>query len=180
MKGIVFTELMELVEDAQSPAFLQEAINEADLPSGGAYTSVGTYPVCEMGALVQALSQKMSVPVTDLMKTFGKHLFGRFAHIYPQFFADSSDAFSFLASIEDHIHKEVLKLYPDAELPSFEVTEHSANRFVMIYNSSRHLGDVCEGLIVGCLEYFAEPASVTRKVLADDAVSRIEFTIVKN
>ncbi|MCI5047796.1 MAG: heme NO-binding domain-containing protein [Aquisalinus sp.] len=180
MKGIVFTELMDLVEETQSPAFLQEAIDDADLPSGGAYTSVGTYPVCEMGALVQALSQKMTVPVPDLMKIFGKHLFGRFAQIYPQFFEESSDAFSFLASIEDHIHKEVLKLYPDAELPTFEVTTHTEDTFIMIYNSSRHLGDVCEGLMIGCLAYFGEDASISRKVLEDDAVSRIEFTIVKD
>jgi Haem-NO-binding len=52
------------------------------------------------------------------LRSFGKHLFGRFVCNYPQFFGGINSALTFLANIEGYIHVEVRKLYPDAELPS--------------------------------------------------------------
>ncbi len=177
MKGIIFTELFEFVEDQHDPFFLQDMIEKADVPSKGVYTAVGTYPVCEMGALLTAMSQKTGVDIPNLMKVFGKHLFARFVDIYPHFFEGVTDAYKFLDSIENHIHKEVKKLYPDAELPTFETTEFTQTTFKLIYRSSRHLGDVCEGLIIGCLEYFGDSAELTRRTLENGDFLVVEFTL---
>jgi len=43
MKGIIFTEFLEMVEDRFSPEIADRIIEAADLPSGGAYTAIGTY-----------------------------------------------------------------------------------------------------------------------------------------
>ena len=47
MKGVVFTEFIEMVEDKFSADIADQIIEEADLPSGGVYTSVGTYDHAE-------------------------------------------------------------------------------------------------------------------------------------
>ena len=42
-------------------------------------------------------------------------------------FANATNGFEFLQSVDQEIHVEVLKLYPDAELPSFRnelLSEH--------------------------------------------------------
>ena len=43
MKGVIFTEFLEMVESHFSPEMADRIITAARLPSGGAYTAVGTY-----------------------------------------------------------------------------------------------------------------------------------------
>ena len=180
VKGLVFTEFFSFVEDQNSPEFLQEVIDASAVESHGVYASTGTYPACEMAALVKAMSHKTGHDVSTLLRVFGEHLFTRFYASMPELFAASESAFDFLASIETHIHREVRKLYPDAELPYFEIAEHSARRFRLIYTSSRHLGDFCHGLILGCLAHFGEEATIARRTIANDPDSVIEFIIEKS
>jgi hypothetical protein len=172
MKGVVFTEFLEMVEARHSPAMLEDLIDEADLPSHGVYTAVGTYPHGEMVLLVRALSKRTGVPVPDLLK-----LFGRFKVRYPHHFKDARNAFDFLAGVETYIHKDVIKLYPDAELPTFAVEAHEASYMRLIYTSPRPFGDLCEGLIVGCLKHFGEIARIARKELASSPTTCIRFEI---
>lgn len=179
MKGVVFTEFLEMVEVSFSPRMVDDIIEDAKLPSGGAYTAVGTYPHEEMVAMVVALSARSGAPIPDLLRAFGQHLFGRFAAGYPRFFEGVTGAMPFLAGIEDIIHAEVLKLYPDAQLPRFEVVEHNPDRLVLLYHSARHFEDLADGLIRGCITYFKESIDVQRE-RGDQAGQRIErFTLTR-
>ncbi len=176
MKGVVFTEFLDMVEQRFSADMVDDIIDDAQLPNGGAYTAVGTYPHGEMVAMVVALSQRSGVAVPDLIRTFGQHLFGRFALAYPRFFAGVNDAFSFLSGIEDIIHAEVLKLYPDAELPRFIVEHHDAQRLVLLYQSPRHFEDLADGLMHGCVAHFGEPIHIEREVPASGTAQRFTLT----
>ena len=179
MKGVVFTEFFEFVEDSFSPEFLQEIINAASLKSDGVYTATGTYPFCEMGALVSEVAKKSQLDVTYLLKAFGAYLFKYFSSSNPEHFTSVDNCFDFLTFVESHIHVDVRKLYPDAELPSFDCIEHSKDKYVMAYRSSRGLGDLCEGLIAGCLDFFGETATITRKTKSTNPSTVIEFTLIK-
>ena len=87
MKGVVFTEFLDMVEQRFSPDMVDDIIEDANLPSGGAYTAVGTYPHDEMVALVVALSARSGAAVPDLLRAFGEYLFGRFVQGYPGHFS---------------------------------------------------------------------------------------------
>jgi hypothetical protein len=167
MKGIVFTEFLEMVSTAFSDDMVDDIIDDAQLPSGGAYTAVGTYPHHEMVSMVVALSQRSGVPVPDLVHGFGKHLFGRFHLLYPGFFEGVGDALEFLERIESVVHAEVLKLYPDAELPRFETTREGADVLQMIYRSPRRMGDLAAGLIEGCVAHYGGGVDVARRAIGD-------------
>lgn len=162
MKGIVFTELLEMVASTWSEDMVDDIIDAADLPSGGAYTSVGTYDHSEIVALVGALSERTGIPGNALVSTFGHHMFGRFNTLYPDFFSGIDDALDFLERVETVVHVEVLKLYPDAQLPRFEVSR-SADRMQLIYRSPRHMGDLAAGLIDGCIAHYGQPIAVERE-----------------
>lgn len=162
MKGVVFTEFLDLVEQRFSADMVDDIIDDAQLPHGGVYTAVGTYPHSEIVSLVVALSERSGVAVPDLIRLFGQHLFGRFAQVYPGFFAGATDAFGFLAGIEDIIHTEVRKLYPDAELPRFLVEHRDADQLVLLYQSPRHFEDLAEGLMHGCIDHFQESIRIVR------------------
>lgn len=180
MKGLVFIEFLEMVEREFSAEMVDDIIDESDLASGGAYTSVGTYPHAEMLALVANLSSKTHLPVPTLIKVFGQHLFGRFVELYPDFFQSTQHAFDFLESIENYIHVEVRKLYPDAELPRFE-TSRSAddNKLIMIYYSQHPFASLAEGLIEGCLKYFNEPTQLEIIDRSQGKGNHVEFHITR-
>lgn len=177
MKGIVFTEFMDMVESNWSLDMVDRIIARSGVPSGGAYTAVGTYSHEEMVALVGALSGETGMATPALIKSFGKHLFGRFATLYPRFFQGVDGSFPFLSGIEDIIHAEVRKLYPDAELPTFEV-EHSPGRLVLTYISDHPFADLAHGLIEGCISHFGENIEITRENLPGISGAQARFTLV--
>lgn len=179
MKGVVFTEFLELVEEKFSPELADKIIEASDLPSQGAYTSLGTYDHNEMLQLVTNLSKETKVSIPDLIHTFGEYLFTRFSVGYPQFFQDIGHAFDFLKNLEDYIHVEVRKLYPDAELPRFEYENPESGSLVMIYSSNRPFGDLAEGLICGCIKHFANPIDLEREDLSSGEKTRIRFTLTE-
>ncbi|MRV73118.1 hypothetical protein GJ700_15520 [Duganella sp. FT92W] len=162
MKGVVFTEFMELVESRMGLDMLDRIITEADLPNDGAYTSVGTYDHAELVRLVMALSNATGMPIPALIHLFGHHLFQRFSESYPVLFQDANCVFDFLSRIDDVIHVEVRKLYPDAELPTLPCTRPAPDQLELLYSSPRGFADLAAGLIDGCIAHFQEPIKVTR------------------
>lgn len=180
MKGVVFTEFMELVESRMGLEMLDRIITEADLPNDGAYTAVGTYDHAELVRLVQALSTATGNSVPQLVHMFGEHLFHRFSVNYKPLFADTRNAFDFLSRIDDVIHVEVRKLYPDAELPSLPCERPAPGRLVMHYSSPRGFGDLAAGLIAGCIQHYGETIAVNRTDLPKEgALYRVRFDLVR-
>ncbi|HLO46640.1 MAG TPA: heme NO-binding domain-containing protein [Leadbetterella sp.] len=165
MKGIVFTEFLEMVEVKFGYAMVDKIITDANLPSNGSYTSIGTYPHQEMVSLVTQLHQKTQIDVETLLKTFGSHLFDVFKKSYSFFFDNHSTSFDFLESIENHIHVEVKKLYPEAELPKFETKRVSDKSMIMTYYSDRKMAALAEGLIASTLAHFNEAGTIETKKL---------------
>jgi hypothetical protein len=178
MKGIVFTEFLELVESKFGYEMVDSIIQESDLPHAGAYTSIGTYPHSEIVMLVTQLSRKTDIPVSELLRIYGRHLFGVFSKSYSHFFEGVTSAFGLLEHVENHIHVSVRKLYPDAELPRFSVRMLDEYSLEMIYHSERRLADLAMGLIESALEHFQEKASILREDLNPDG-STVRFLIVK-
>ena len=178
MKGIVFTELLEMVEDAYGDEVLDRVITMSELPNNGSYSAVGTYDHAELVRLVLSLSKEVNEEVPVLLKAYGHRIFRVFEHNYAQFFEGVDDAFSFLESIEDHIHVEVRKLYPEAELPTFDSQRIDDHELRLTYVSSRKMGDFAHGLIEECMTHFGDKATV--KIMSvEDEGTRVNFVITR-
>lgn len=177
MKGMVFTEFMDMVEDVFSADILEDIIEKSDLPNDGAYTAVGTYNHEEIVRMTSNLSEAVDIPVGTLLEVFGKHLFGRFSARYPTFFEEVTGPFEFLKHIDNYIHVEVRKLYPDAELPRFYHEQKSDNELTMYYLSSRHFEDLAVGLIKGCLVHFNVKGEVHKSETEYKGQEAIEIAI---
>ncbi len=177
MKGVVFTEFLEMVEDNFSPNIADQIVEASDLPSGGIYTAVGTYDHQEIVTLVQNLSAETNIGIDQLLHAFGKHLFGRFVEGYPAFFDGQQNAFQFLQSVEEYIHVEVKKLYPDAELPSIIASLEAPNHLKIVYRSDRNMGDLAHGLIEGCIKHFDEAIDIRRSYATVETGHQTEFDL---
>lgn len=153
MKGIVFTEFLDLVETKFGIETVQEIIDKCDLKTEGVYTSVGTYDHKEMFQMVGKLSEIKKIPVKDLLQSYGTFFFSVLSSSYPKFM-EKNTLFSFLESIDGYIHPEVLKLYPDAELPKFTSNTINDSEMNLIYESSRKMSDFAIGLIKGAALHY--------------------------
>lgn len=176
MKGIVFTGFMEMVEQNHGYDFLDDLLlTTKDIT--GSYTSVGTYSHVEMVNLVVSYSEKTGLPQENVLEKFGEFLFQMFLNGYPSFF-EESNTFKFLSGINNHIHTEVLKLYPDAELPHFEIEMFGNDKMTMNYLSDRSMSHLALGLIKSTADYFNDEVDIEHKMLNQNG-SRAFFEIKK-
>ncbi len=178
MKGIVFTEFMNLVESKFGLKTADEIITHSDLESKGAYTSVGTYDYKEMLSLVSHLSSKTKLAKSILIKTFGEHLLNFFSIRYSNFF-ENKNTFEILKTLDNHIHVEVKKLYPKADLPKFSYEQNSEDVLTVIYKSNKPFADLAEGLISACVKHFNENIHISTEDLGNCDGTNRKFILTK-
>ena len=179
MKGVIFTEFLELVESEFGLEVVDKIIDITELESQGAYTSVGTYDHNEIIALLKSLHQVTQVPINDLLGVYGRYLFNSLANKYQHLLAGVNDPFELLSKLDSYIHVEVLKLYPDAELPKFEHEFIDPQTLKMRYQSCRPFAQLAEGLLQGCAEHFDNKIKV-ELLAANETAQQAEFLIRKN
>jgi hypothetical protein len=179
MRGMIFTEFLEMVESEFSADVVDDILEQSELPSGGIYTAVGTYDHDEMVALVEALARHANSTATVMLRSFGEYLFGRFAAGYPAFFESASGALEFLAGVDNYIHVEIARLYPDAELPSFECHSPRSGCLQMTYQSARPFSALAEGLIRGCIGHYGQSVDIQTEDLSDGKGTAARFVLTE-
>lgn len=177
MKGMIFTEFLDMVGDQFGLAVKDRVIAAAGGAHDGAYTSVGNYDHREMVAMAVELSAATSLPLNALLIAFGEHVFGVFVRNYGHFFAEAKSAITFLSRIEDYIHVEVRKLYPDAELPSFSYPPCEPGQLVMEYSSPRPMAPFAEGLVRATVKHFGDPLTLKVEDISGGNGTAARFTL---
>lgn len=170
MKGIILAEFVEYIEQQLGENTAQKIINDSNVESEGAYSRVGMYDYHE---LIKLLTQSVAETQTDasiLLEGFSEHLFGVFKRDYGVFFEGVDNAVQMLMQIDDHIHVEVKKLYPDAELPKFDCT-NDGSQLVLNYCSPRPLALVAQSLVGACLKYFGSNEKLISTQITEDQKS---------
>jgi hypothetical protein len=119
-----------------------------------------------MVALITALVSRSGLKMPTLLEQFGEFCFGRWVHKFPELFKNR-DLFDVLANINDFHESEVRKLYPDAELPSFEVVGRGADQLVLDYRSCKPLADLAVGVIRGAGKHLKSPVTIRYQAHGD-------------
>lgn len=180
MKGVVFTEFLDFVESSYGIEMVDHLLSNGDLPSGGSYTAVGTYDASELVALVVGMSEKTGQPVPELIKKYGNHLFRFFVRTQKATLGKVQSTEQLLASVDNRIHVEVRKLYPDAELPTIGFEELSEYESKVIYQSQRPFADLAEGLIEEAIKHFGDPITMRRTDMGDCDGTHAEFNLKRS
>ncbi|TXE19363.1 hypothetical protein ES692_03530 [Psychroserpens burtonensis] len=179
MKGIVFTEFLELVEDKFGLEMVDYIITNSDLESNGIYTAVGIYSFSEMSQLLQHLSERTQISIDNLLLVYGEYFFRVLEKSSPELLLAYTDPIEMISAIENHIHIEVRKIYPDAELPTFKVIEKTANSLILDYKSSRAMHHFGLGLMNKTFEHFNATAVIELEKIKEDGTD-VRFVIHKN
>lgn len=179
MKGLVFTEFFEMVEQVFDEDMVDTLIEKTNPVSKGAYTTMGSYSYDELEAMFIELHKQSDVEVSSLLLAFGKHLAAQFAHKYEHFFKDAGDTLALLKKVDSHIHIEVKKLYPDAELPQLSYAEHNNKKFQLVYRSVRPLADLAHGMIIQTSHYFQEKFDISKRQWTEGTDNVCEFELTR-
>lgn len=178
MKGIVFSSFLEFTEQQLGEDFVDEMIEGSNLSTKGAYTNVGTYPVSELIEMIGFILERHDLDPVQLYKEFGRHTFKYLTNNYQYMVKDFSNSFDCIYHVDQTIHKNVLKLYPDAELPNMNAKILNDDRQLHLeYQSTRPFMHVAHGLLIGCIDYFGENISVEMKDLSNGEGTHAEFLL---
>lgn len=167
MKGIILSEFVEFIEENLGEDSAQYIIDSSGVKSGGAYSRVGLYDYQELLALLTQTVEHTSETAETLLQRFSDHLFMVFKRDYSGFFEGVGSAAEMLTQIDNHIHVEVKKLYPDAELPRFEYKKEGAH-LILTYESPRPLAGVAKALVSACLKFFGDNEALLNSDISDD------------
>lgn len=179
MRGVVFTELIEFVENALGFEVADEMIAKAKLENGGAFSQGGNYPFEDLQKLVVSLSEITQKKPEELLFLFGENLFATLVTLYGQDIQETGGSLEFIDSVENFVHVEVKKLYPDADLPTFTTVEKGDNSLVFHYKSNKKLEAFAHGLMVACGKYFNENIEIEYKVISEEPHT-VEFSIQRS
>lgn len=174
MKGIIFSEFLNLVEDKFGLEVCQTILDENN--DAGVYTSVGTYDHLALVKLIVSLSKITGISVEQLQEVYGKSIFINLYQSMPALKGKTKTTFEFVKSVEEYIHIEVKKLYSNATPPTFVFISETNAQLVMDYHSARCLSHVCLGLLHGCAEHFNEKIAIEMEPL-NEQESEVRFFI---
>lgn len=180
MKGVVFTEFIQFIEAQFGIVTADHLLTATNPKSGGVYSAVGSYDAGELLALVVELSKVKQIPAPVLVKAFGSYLFFRFIAAHGPWLSAFKTTEQLLGSVESHIHVEVRKLYPDAELPHLVFRQLDATNSELHYRSTRPLADLAEGLIESTIRHFADPITFVRVDLPPEDGTAASFRLTRS
>lgn len=178
MQGIIFTALSDMVIEKLGMPVWDQLLDDADLPSQGAYTSGGRYDDAELLTLVGLLSARTGIAAPDLVRSFGEYLFAKLYASLPESLHNCYELRQFLLAIEHTIHKEVKRVYPDSYLPSFQYDDSNANQLTMQYRSKRKLCFAAEGLIAGAAAQFKQAIRIEHPICMHHGADHCCFIVL--
>jgi hypothetical protein len=161
MKVIVFNLLEEVVRRERGENVWDALLEATSLH--GSFTSLGSYADEDFSRLVAAAAAQSGQTPGDVLRWFGRLGMPRLAERYPEFFRSRSSVREFLLTLNDIIHTEVRKLYPDAHVPMFDFDTADAAVLRMGYRSDRRLCALAEGFIEGAAACYGETVTLRQE-----------------
>jgi len=113
-------------------------------------------------SIVASACELTGAGADELLRVVGRAILPDLASHVDDVVDRDGTAFEFLATIDDVIHVEVRKLYPDAATPTVRTRPIDDRSIEVTYGSSRKMSALAEGLILGAGDLFGEPLAVTR------------------
>jgi hypothetical protein len=83
-----------------------------------------------------------------------------FRLLYPDYYAEHDDTFSFLLDIEQRIHEVVRGTVPLAAPPHLDIRPLGAGGVSIAYTSGRQLCELLEGLVIGVSRFYGDAVQI--------------------
>jgi hypothetical protein len=112
-------------------------------------------------AQLMRLATATCEPLVETQRGFGSFAAQEtFARLFPSYYEESGDIFTFLLGIEEKIHELVRATIPGATPPRLHV-QHLADLGVLVsYTSDRKLCALLEGLVRGTADHYGDEVTL--------------------
>jgi hypothetical protein len=179
MKGLIFANFITYMQQAYGDDIATQTLKRAGkLTADGGYIEVESYPYEDMFELAGNLAALTGVTITKTFEDFGEYLFENLARRFSGFFSPDETLFGFLQKLESHIHVEVRKKFPGANMPGFEFDQIDDANLHMIYSSERAMSDFGMGMIKGAANWFKRDVFVGKKdITPNHDGTRVEIIV---
>ncbi len=117
MIGLVFTELLALIEDHGSPLMVERVLARTDPAHGGTSASIGWRPHEEVAALLMAWSLETGAALDQLARAYGHRLMVRGRSLPPPLAPDALTLAGFLALVDGSLRARTAPRVPEAAAP---------------------------------------------------------------
>ena len=189
MKGIIFTEFLDLVEERFGLEMVDQIICQSRLESQGAYTSIGAYNFYEFLQLLHNLSKNKNISLINLLSVYATQIFSAMHAIHPEMLVSYNNPIEMIAAMNQHIEiifniknaspSGLLKAESFSPFPLFIVKEKTENLLIINYISHRGMQHFWLGLMHEMFKHFNETATIVLEKIKKDG-TEIKFTINKN
>jgi hypothetical protein len=179
MKGIFFTEFLEMVEKEYGIILTEKIISDLGVGNNGVYEATADYPYDQFVELCELLSSEVGSSVVDLAKNFGEYLFSRLVILFRPSFAGNSSIFDFLGQIDNFIHEKIQESFTTIEIPRFRAIKINDSTFQMSYQTEKLLIHLAIGLFMGCQRFFNEELTLNTEFISEKS-KLVCFTLSKN
>ena len=167
MKGVIFTEFLDMVEGRFSLRTLDTMLTQSRVRSAGAYTAVGTYDHRELHALVHQLSLLVGQAADVILEEFGRYLFAHLVARYPTLVKPYHDTFAVLANLGSLQSAPIPQPAPCPAHVRFTHQLLDGHSLRLRYDASSGLAALAHGLLQGCAEFFGEQIRIERNDSSD-------------
>jgi Haem-NO-binding len=173
MHGLVFASLRdystERLGDAQAGELWGDRVFAAD----------DSYDDEWFAAQLDRLAAATGEPRRQVERGFGSYAARvTFAQLYPDYYAESGDVFTFLLGVEKKIHELVRATIPGARPPHLNVTPLEDVGVLISYTSVRGLCGMLEGLVVGTAEALGNGVAIEEVLCMHRGDPGCTFTVV--
>lgn len=161
MKGIILNLVEEAIVAEHGDDTWDSLLDTSGLE--GAYTSLGNYPDDDLERLVASGAGVLAVQPRDLSRHLGEVAIKGLAERYPHYFSPHDTTVDFLLTLDDVIHTEVRKLYPESAPPDFWFDVPIGSELVVHYRSERRLCALAEGMMAGAAAHYDQLVSIAHE-----------------
>lgn len=165
MKGVLFNLVEDVVTETLPPDAWDDILERAGVD--GAYTTLGNYPDQELGSIVGATATHAHLSEADTLRLSGLLGFKHLARRAPHLLDGLDDWRTVLKSLDNIIHPEVRKIYPDSDVPGFEAVD-DGDSLMVTYTSKRNLCALADGLMKGTGDWFGVSLNVSHESCVHD------------
>lgn len=175
MKGLFFTEFLEMVEKEYGWQVVEKIISELGIANRGVYNPQANYPYRDFENLLHLLSLKVGLSVSALTKNFGKHLFYRLVILYRSEFA-RKNIFDFLEQIDELVHVKMQDRFPHEKIKGLQVKRLNESCFQISFQSKKDMVDLAIGFFAGCQQFFNENLTLDTEYTSDSGVAKFSLS----
>ena len=177
MKGVVFVELLDLLDDRYSMKFTEQVIEQSQVYSTGAYNALGQFDHRELLALMEAVECSFPDDTESIYLELGERLVTRCIAEFPTLFRSDSCLPDTLGHMESLMHMDDLLVDQSAELPEIRLDRVGPNQLILDYFYDPRLADFTIGLIHGCAGYHDLETDVHSLPMNHEGIQATRFLI---